>query len=355
MPRPPEGRVGGSAGAAEHRVAKHRIALALSRTTTLTRVTALTRATALGCVVALSLAGAPTAAAAQASSSSISSLRAAIDSTAGQWFAAQARADALDRQIQLLDKTLADEEQRVAGIRELADKRAVQIYEDGTGGLGTMFGDDPLELGRRAALISQANAESQNAIDALSASVADLTARHNKLDHARDDLTKTLRDLDLRRQTLDAQLETLQLRSATPAERTVLAAQPGRTRVALSGAGATNSDPAAATPAPAVETAAPVALAPSPSNAGRVSPHHSDPFLVCTRAHESAGDYSVVSSSGYYGAYQFAPTTWDVTASHAGRLELVGVLPSVASEYDQDEMAWALYRWQGNSPWGGRC
>jgi hypothetical protein len=356
MPRPPEGRVGGSAGAAEHRVAKHRIALALSRTTTLTRVTALTRATALGCVVALSLAGAPTAAAAQASSSSVSSLRAAIDSTANQWFAAQARADALDRQIQLLDKTLADEEQRVAGIRALADKRAVQIYEDGTGGLGTMFGDDPLELGRRAALISQANAESQNAIDALSASVADLTARHKKLDQSRDDLTKTLHDLDLRRQTLDAQLETLQLRSATPAQRTVLASQAGRTRVALAtvGATATNSDPAVATPAPAVEAAAPVALA-APSNAGRVSPHHSDPFLVCTRAHESAGDYGVVSSSGYYGAYQFAPTTWDVTASHAGRLELVGVLPSLASEFDQDEMAWALYRWQGNSPWGGRC
>jgi len=348
MPRPPEGRVGGSAGAAEHRVAKHRIALALSRTTTRTRVTA------LGCVVALALAGAPTAAAAQTSAPSLSSLRAAIDSNANEWFAAQARANELDRSIQLLDKTLADEEQRVAGIRAIADKRAVQIYEDGTGGLGSMFGDDPLELGRRAALISQANAESQNAIDALSASVADLTARHKKLDHARDDLTKTLHDLDLRRQTLDAQLKTLQLRSATPAERTVLAARTGPTQIALGGSAATNSDPAAATPAPAIEAAAPVALA-APSNAGRVSPHHSDPFLVCTRAHESAGDYSVVSSSGYYGAYQFAPTTWDVTASHAGRLELVGVLPSLASEFDQDEMAWALYRWQGNSPWGGRC
>ena len=57
----------------------------------------------------------------------------------------------------------------------------------------------------------------------------------------------------------------------------------------------------------------------------------------------------------YYGAYQFAPTTWNVTASHLGRLDLVGVLPSQASQYDQDEMAWALYQWQGNAPWGGRC
>ena len=76
---------------------------------------------------------------------------------------------------------------------------------------------------------------------------------------------------------------------------------------------------------------------------------------MCTRARESNGDYSVVSSAGYYGAYQFPPTTWNATASHAGRLDLVGVLPSHASPYDQDEMAWALYQWQGDGPWGGRC
>jgi hypothetical protein len=87
-----------------------------------------------------------------------------------------------------------------------------------------------------------------------------------------------------------------------------------------------------------------------------VSPHHNDPFLVCTRAHESGGNYSVVSSSGlYYGAYQFLPSTWTATAAHAGRMDLVGVLPSHASAYDQDEMAWTLYQWQGNGPWGGRC
>ena len=86
-----------------------------------------------------------------------------------------------------------------------------------------------------------------------------------------------------------------------------------------------------------------------------MSPHHDDPFLVCTRARESDGNYSVVSPSGYYGAYQFLPSTWDTTAVHAGRLDLVGVLPSRASEFDQDEIAWALYQWQGKGPWGGRC
>jgi prefoldin subunit 5 len=327
---------------------KHRIAIALSRTTTLSR------AVALGCVVALALAGVPAIAAAQDSQTSTSSLRAAIDVTAEQWFAARARADSLDRRIELLTKTLADEEERVARIREIADKRAIQIYEDSTQGLGSMFGKDPLELGRRAALVGQANAESQRAIDALSAAVADLNARRDALDGARDDLTKTLDDLESRRQTLDAQLVKLQLQSASPADRTLLSAEIAHAGIAPEGDATGSATSAVAAPAAQVAPIAPAALA-APSSSGRVSSHHSDPFLVCTRGHESAGDYRVVSSSGYYGAYQFAPTTWDVVASHAGRLDLVGVLPSVASQFDQDEMAWVLYQWQGNDPWGGRC
>ena len=75
-------------------------------------------------------------------------------------------------------------------------------------------GKDPLEIGRRAALIGQANSESQDAIDALNASVADLTAQRADLDRARKDLAETLRDLDTQSRTLDAQLAKLQLGSA---------------------------------------------------------------------------------------------------------------------------------------------
>jgi hypothetical protein len=317
----------------------------------LSRTTTLKRAGALACVVALALAGVPAFAAAQATGHAPSSLRDAIDATADQWFAAQARADDLDRRIELLSKTLSHQEERVDEIRAIANKRAVQIYQDSTQGLGTMFGDDPLEVGRRAALVGQANSESQEAIDALTASVAELTAQRADLDRTRKELADTLRELDTQGRTLNAQLAKLQLGSAGAADRTVLAADVGRTRVTSAGASA----PEATTPTPSTQDAtATLALAP-PSNSGRVSPHHNDPFLVCTRAHESAGDYTVVSSSGYYGAYQFAPTTWDVTASHAGRVDLIGVLPSLANAYDQDEMAWVLYQWQGNSPWGGRC
>ena len=71
---------------------------------------------------------------------------------------------------------------------------------------------------------------------------------------------------------------------------------------------------------------------------------------------ESGGNYQAENPEGpYYGAYQFLQSTWNSTANHAGRGELIGVVPSTASEYDQDDMAWALYEWQGKTPWGSRC
>jgi hypothetical protein len=85
-------------------------------------------------------------------------------------------------------------------------------------------------------------------------------------------------------------------------------------------------------------------------------PQHNSAFLVCTRRIESGGNYQAYNGSGpYYGAYQFTQSTWNSTANHAGRGELVGVDPRDASEYDQDDMAWTLYQWKGNAPWNGRC
>lgn len=93
---------------------------------------------------------------------------------------------------------------------------------------------------------------------------------------------------------------------------------------------------------------------------------HARPFLVCTRAHESDvsdvnhnglhdGGYRAYNPAGYKGAYQFAQSTWDRTAVYAGYDWLVGRDPRDVSDYEQDVMAWELYLWQGNRPWGGRC
>jgi hypothetical protein len=94
---------------------------------------------------------------------------------------------------------------------------------------------------------------------------------------------------------------------------------------------------------------APVTVIQSPSQ---------DPFLVCTRAHESdtSGGYHAISSDGVYrGAYQFLRSTWNAIASEAGRPDLVGVDPAAAAPPDQDQLALFLYHQQGAAPWGGRC
>ena len=90
---------------------------------------------------------------------------------------------------------------------------------------------------------------------------------------------------------------------------------------------------------------------------------HMHPFLVCTRSHESShtppaydDGYDAINPSGTYrGAYQFSRSTWNSTAEHAGRPDLVGVDPAAASVVDQDTMALHLYGWQGADPWLGRC
>ena len=100
--------------------------------------------------------------------------------------------------------------------------------------------------------------------------------------------------------------------------------------------------------------AAGVTTACFPTKDGAPGSHHDDPFLTCVRQRESGGRYTVDSPGGqYHGAYQFLQSTWDSTARHVGRTDLVDVDPHEASPTDQDDMAWALYQWQGSQPWAG--
>jgi hypothetical protein len=101
-------------------------------------------------------------------------------------------------------------------------------------------------------------------------------------------------------------------------------------------------------PAPAPKPAPRPQSAPSP--AGNAAPGG---YLACVRQHESGGRYNINTGNGYYGAYQFLPSTWNATAQRAGRPDLVGVLPSNASPADQDAMAQALYASNGRQPWAG--
>ena len=67
-------------------------------------------------------------------------------------------------------------------------------------------------------------------------------------------------------------------------------------------------------------------------------------WLLALRNCETGGNYARNSGNGYYGAYQFLPSTWNAVARRSGRPDLVGVRPDRASPADQDAMVIANAR-----------
>jgi hypothetical protein len=326
--------------------------------TGLTRLN-MTRLVAVACMSALGILPAVPARA-STTSDRIAVTSRAIDAAAQSWFAAQFDAARIDATIADVERQIAVAEASLAHIRRIAAQRVVVLYENGEVGLTSIFGDTALDSARRAHLVERANAGGDAAIAQLTAAVNDLNAQRRSLEAARSQQRNILREVVTQRATLDAELAGVRTQAQNEAKIALAAArdQAARTRAnarvhALAAVHSTNSlAPPTGPPAIAPNFSVVITAAP---NDGRVSRHHADPFLVCTRLRESGGRYDAVSRSGYYGAYQFLPSTWDSTVIHAGRRDLVGELPSRASPFDQDETAWALYQWQGTGPWGGRC
>jgi septal ring factor EnvC (AmiA/AmiB activator) len=297
----------------------------------------------------LALVGLPGVARAQSTQDPLTGLRNSIDAAAQRWFDAQNEAAGLDTRISRLEESITGVEARVAIARKVATARALLMYKGASLEYASVFGTTVIESARRAELIDHANEQNVSAIEDLTASLKELHSQHDDLVNSRSRLNKVLHVVASQRDALDAKLASLQ----SQAQETQAAGKPLRRRI-RSAASIAPATAAPTAPVPDVSVLQPPGT--PPLSGGGVSPHHNGPFLVCTRGIESRGNYGVVSPDGtYYGAYQFLPSTWNATAAHAGRMDLVGVLPSHASAYDQDEMAWVLYQWQGKGPWGGRC
>ena len=61
-------------------------------------------------------------------------------------------------------------------------------------------------------------------------------------------------------------------------------------------------------------------------------------WLLTLRDCESGGNYSEDTGNGFYGAYQFLPSSWNRIAALYGYNNLIGVLPSQATPAEQDMM-----------------
>ena len=275
--------------------------------------------------------------------SSAASLRAQVDSIGQRYLAAQEQARALDLRLRDLDAQLAISRRRTARLLPQAKARAVQLYQAGAQGLTVLFDvSSAMESARRAELIARADDHTQALLDDYARSAARLQLERAQLAAARAKQAKLVASLAGQERALDRALALAQqrYRAQLAAETIAKSTQRTSTRQIV-------TDPA--------PPRAPVPVDPPPPPRAGENPHHNEAFLVCTRTRESSGYYGAVNPAGYYGAYQFSQPTWDLTASHAGEPQLIGVRPDRASAWDQDELAWSLYQWRGNAPWGGLC
>lgn len=290
----------------------------------------------------------------------LAALRRKIDTVANSYFAAQEAARRLDAELADLRSRIAIADKQRLAVRGRAVDAATALYR-----LSARSADDEptsiIDSARSAVFLESASQREQSRIEQYTQASARLRDAQQQLAQRRKDQSNVVQSLErqsreLERRLGDAQRAYQQLLAdqaiAAAAARTTTT-QPGRpgqstpttrqptstTRASGSGTGTGGGPTPVDPPAPPPGT----------------NPHHNDPFLACVRNRESRGFYGAVNSGGYYGAYQFATRTWNVTASHAGRPQLIGVRPDRASAWDQDQLAWVLYQWQGKGPWGGHC
>jgi hypothetical protein len=282
-------------------------------------------------------------------------LRAQVDSIGTRYLAAQEQSRALEAELSALDQRLTRTRRREAALRPVMRARAVQLYQSSSHGFTALFDTaSAMESARGAELIARAADHTQALLDQYANAAATLERQRMQVARARARQAALMATFAKQQVQLEHALAQAQqaYRDGLAARAQARALQAAQNAAARSTtqvrAAPTASPPATAPPAPV-----PVAP-PSPPN-GSVNPHHNDPFLVCTRTRESAGVYTAVNPGGYYGAYQFGQPTWDLTANHAGSPQLIGVRPDQASPWDQDQLAWVLYQWRGNAPWGGLC
>jgi hypothetical protein len=288
----------------------------------------------------------------------VDALREEADRASNEYFDALARAARLDDTIEKLERDLPELVRQRRLLRVRTQRRAVAAYMRSGRQLGILIDSgDALTATRRRELLAQLNERDA----ALFSELVDMThriqQRRKRLEGARTEQTRAVTELELRGRDIDAKLQAaLDRRDELHAEAEVLAAA----EAAAATTTVPTTVPVEPPPAEVTTTTARVEIPTRPPRRYEPTPgthpRHDDPFLTCTRARESSGNYAAVNPAGpYLGAYQFLQSTWNSGANHAGRLELVGVPPNTASEYDQDDIAWVVYKWRGNGPWGDGC
>jgi len=278
----------------------------------------------------------------QNADATVRALRADADQASAEYFDALGKTQALDLQIVEIEGRLPELAARKQVLQHRGEQRAVAAYKRSGDQLGAIIASgDVLSAARRTIWLDRLNQRDADAFDELVLATTSFETQRLQLRDARAAQATALAEVEARGRDIDAKLQAAEDRSRQ------LAAQAAQAAQAAEAEAPRPVSPKGTASAPPV---APPDYRPTPG----VHPHHDDPFLACTRARE--GTYTSYNAAGpYMGAYQFLQATWNGAANHAGRSDLVGVPPHTASEFDQDDVAWALYQWRGAGPWGGQC
>ncbi len=280
----------------------------------------------------------------------VARLRAQADDLSGRYFAALGRLAEVSRRVEEVEARLPEIDAERSRLQALANERAVTAYKRSGNAtdLGLVFdAADPLDAARRSQLLDRLNARDADVVRQLRATTERLQAQRAQLRDAKDQAAAALDGV----RTQGAEIDRL-LTDAQARRDAAVAAATTTTTVAAARVTTTTRPAVPGGSGPVVPPTAPPTYVPTPGT----HPHHDEPFLVCTRTREASGNYGAVNPAGpYLGAYQFLQSTWNSVANHSGRTTLIGVPPNLASPYDQDDLAWTLYEWQGAGPWGGLC
>jgi len=306
----------------------------------------------VGLLVALAAPGAAqttgaSGGASAAAPTSAADLRAEADRLSSEYFATLAAFAQADAAVRDNEAAVADLKAKAARAKAAARDRALLAYKSSGSGLSAIIsGADTADTVHRVHLIDTVNARDRSAYKSFRVSARQLRAKQQALRDARQSQEQSLADLKAQGAALDAKLAEAQQREQAAAAQAQARAQAQQDQATAAATTTTAAPTTTTTPTP------PSGYTGTPGT----SAHHDDPFLTCVRTRESGGNYSAVNPAGpYLGAYQFLQATWNGAAAHAGRSDLVGVPANAASPFDQDEVAWALYQWQGAAPWGGHC
>ncbi len=296
-----------------------------------------------------------------------------VDTDRQQYSVFSARVAADSQAITQISQEIVQDDQQIAAREALVRQQALRSYMDyGTGSgsaTSTLFAGNQEHAQAASEYATIAVGNITTVVDQLHTAQSQLQSHQVSLRHQQDQDRADLASQSTNLAQADTSADHL---SALHAEvtgqlATAVAAQAAVQDAAAQAAVAaaqrqavhtptTTAHPVATIPETTVTgTAAPAPVTPPPGAGAGLADPVLNSFLQCVIQRESGGDYSINTGNGYYGAFQFSQSTWNVAAQDAGLTYLVGVLPSSATKAEQDTVAVALFALDGGQPWTGDC